>query len=1287
MVEIKKQNVLSQDERYTCPYRNIERETSSDPSGKGTQAPKDADSSYIPHEGETYKVISFKAPLVFESSKLWSPEALQDLPRVSKYSSKDITDDTALLGAIHLSKENFEGGQLSSEGMALAKTLIETALGKKLPKIKLAKEAFELAELVLKKRIRSGLVKLVPADDLREERKDTSEEDESPSYTSPIVWRTVKYKGREVHYQQDLRKLSFKDDTTNFLAKVKDLAETARIVSLSAGFDRAIAQVKQMQEGAKNLHGNALDKMTMAIGSIDGMEGLDSLKNNKNPEYDSFSAENIRATLAGQLKALHKAKLVFESGDAKMAGDIFLKVVNSERFKKMSDRIGLHSTAESAIKFKASVLAVVLSGALSGIAATAITPSLVKLFGISRLGKFGVAAARAVVSASTFVTSNRIFGAAFSGERIYELDKSFWANMGSYGKEVLYTAGMFKVIGSAMKVTEELLARAIYTIAAKKLIAKGAIEAGQIGSDATKELIAKEASKMVVTKTLGKVGIFGFEVSSFQSWEYVKANIEQRVFGKTGIDPKAVFEPRAIAEGGKFLLALKIGGYIARPITMPAQEKVREWVINRFGERLASLQGDINRTLDTLGTMADANKRNSSEVDSALAKLKNSMDRKIQLLEELAKIGAASPQEIAEAKVVRGIYVKALTEMIKKEGQTEPSYRTAEPEMPVPAARQQDQVTKIERGSTPVRSATPQNRPTPEAFEKTVDISRAGEISSKGKSLTIGSKEWLLKGEADANAFITYYRENPETLAHFLNDRGRWGVEAGKFNNGLNELKTLLSNYERLHAEYLRTKDPATRLELERPLMEEISSKRDSLLNSKYNKMEKAYNSAVEQLTGDMTPLDAALATLHVSSRRNKNSSGSESPIFYDIIFTPIKQLPRYMDNNGFRFVPIKELVSIKVSVSTPEQAIQVRQKIEEHGLRINTNHDTVSSETGVVTGKKLAVRLPSGREVTVDINVERFETKAEPVCKEEESSSHYLTALSQFIEQGGGNRSDLQRRIGVEGMKKLGYGTPQLLFGYKSKAEYNSHQIVLMQTLLAAGVPIYDPEVRVLIQGSSVVGRKSGTDIPFRWEADPSRTGKAGEASDIDVAVVVPNKGLAQAYVRRVKSIMKESYKIEADDNLAATAVLKWLNTVKTNERTSAENKAPKSETIKMLEEQIPAIWPGATTSSQTTTSSKGLEWWQYVNPKSGRTERTQNARELEQSLASKKMRLGAVDKTAGDAYGNLKEYTLRSLGRKIQVSIMTPDSSFYPRPEESMVISAEKFMCPCDPAQVPAP
>lgn len=147
---------------------------------------------------------------------------------------------------------------------------------------------------------------------------------------------------------------------------------------------------------------------------------------------------------------------------------------------------------------------------------------------------------------------------------------------------------------------------------------------------------------------------------------------------------------------------------------------------------------------------------------------------------------------------------------------------------------------------------------------------------------------------------------------------------------------------------------------------------------------------------------------------------------------------------------------------------------------------------------------------------------------------------VDHLLENERWSFKDLQDLITPEGMSTfLGFGK-SVPFGFVSVAQWNSFQKMLLTELTAAGVSIHDPRVKIIVQGSAVKGRDSKQGQPYRWEARQEIEGKFGQASDIDVAIIVDQSLFDQFVQRKIDSMQSLRKNLRWDQSIGQDGVIR---------------------------------------------------------------------------------------------------------------------------------------------------
>lgn len=275
----------------------------------------------------------------------------------------------------------------------------------------------------------------------------------------------------------------------------------------------------------------------------------------------------------------------------------------------------------------------------------------------------------------------------------------------------------------------------------------------------------------------------------------------------------------------------------------------------------------------------------------------------------------------------------------------------------------------------------------------------------------------------------------------------------------------------------------------------------------------RAYAERLGSIETDLLPLDFALSAERVDSLVRARDSGGQPDMDFQIRFKPPDAVQPHLDD-GLTNVSPEEMVSVDVEVADWAAAERVANRLRgAEGVAVEHNNDLASPEAGF-TGKDVSVRMESGLRVDVRVRVRSTQF---PFLPPEAVHAMEPAAQRAFIDHLRGERGwgwqEVQDLLGPEQMRTLfGFGE-RIPFGFQSEAQFRTFSRSLMSELLAAGVPIYDPRVQVVIQGSAARGRSDGEATPFRWE-----TQNGQKPSDIDVAVIVAPEIFGEFVGRRMR-------------------------------------------------------------------------------------------------------------------------------------------------------------------------
>lgn len=542
-------------------------------------------------------------------------------------------------------RQAFERGDLSFEGLAGAKSKVEKILGRDLfekewPESSSmeSKEAIlttlKMAEDILRYKIIDALAKLVRPDEIYKSGSKAivvnEEGEEENFYKSRKVSDgtpfTINYKGQRINFSSELQRLAQVEDPFDFIRSAGLVSDYARAVSVGSGLETLSEVLDAYAEQAAEIkfRGNILDDFTDAnctmgvnpaapgMGMIDSADCQNARKmNREDPNYADYNTDNLNQRIKDFKGQVQLAKSLLSQGDVEGAARILVEVANSDKFKTVIPEVlGTDAARKLTEKLQLSVAIVIASGLLAKAAAAYCVPWIIDTVGAVRGAQAIVSAGELAVESVVFTTSNKLGHGVLLGEKIYDQDLSFWGNMGEYGKEVLFTAGMLKVIGSVGSVYKGLV-------------------------------LDKIPQNATVLRALAGIGGFVLEAGGFQSWDYIRNTIDKMVFNAE-TDPESAFAYQNCLEGVKFLLALKIGHFLAKPIIDPINQKVFKTVIEKFGPRLASIQGELNGLLQEIKDASEG--KEARPADVVFKEMSSLLSKRLTLLKEVKKFGVNDPE-------------------------------------------------------------------------------------------------------------------------------------------------------------------------------------------------------------------------------------------------------------------------------------------------------------------------------------------------------------------------------------------------------------------------------------------------------------------------------------------------------------------------------------------------------------------------------------------------------------------------------------------------------------------
>lgn len=202
---------------------------------------------------------------------------------------------------------------------------------------------------------------------------------------------------------------------------------------------------------------------------------------------------------------------------------------------------------------------IIASAALAGAAATAVAP-FVEGMAAGALAIYGV-------EGTVFTLSHRLLDAAARGRPGGEFTRMAGNPLGLAG-ECALNAGMFAYIGKAMKLYEGFFNKGIEAVARRTVAKEIAISAGG----------------------------FVFETAAFQTWQFyvsVGRGVARGLPDPIREAAKQSFSPASFLHGAAFLLALKCGHHLSRPLFDPILQKAERFAMGiKFAKDWKAVQGE-----------------------------------------------------------------------------------------------------------------------------------------------------------------------------------------------------------------------------------------------------------------------------------------------------------------------------------------------------------------------------------------------------------------------------------------------------------------------------------------------------------------------------------------------------------------------------------------------------------------------------------------------------------------------------------------------------------------------
>ncbi|GEM_PF-2674594 len=323
-------------------------------------------------------------------------------------------------------------------------------------------------------------------------------------------------------------------------------------------------------------------------------------------ELGSDHKSGLSSNMAGDFKELiekyQQVKRLYQEGKTEEAKKIFFVL----------ETANLHSSLQRDYEFSTQVKwvstfgVIIAAAATGGIAAELAGPELIAMLGP------GAAAETAglAINALVFTASSRALNAGLSGDLndFYDSHKSFGSNVLGFVEEAALNFGMFKFLGKSQQLFAKFFERRLLGMAEKQLIKEGILKSGEkmIAGSAQEAALLRRAALLgekLGSKIVFTAGAFATELGAFGAWDFIALNYQlakEGEFDPLGAAKQSLFTAKAWEDRFVFLIALKIGGALASPITTPLHEWAADVALGPYRGQLAKLDAQISETSQKL---------------------------------------------------------------------------------------------------------------------------------------------------------------------------------------------------------------------------------------------------------------------------------------------------------------------------------------------------------------------------------------------------------------------------------------------------------------------------------------------------------------------------------------------------------------------------------------------------------------------------------------------------------------------------------------------------------------
>ncbi len=236
------------------------------------------------------------------------------------------------------------------------------------------------------------------------------------------------------------------------------------------------------------------------------------------------------------------------------------------------------------------------------------------------------------VSGTTFTLTHRALWAGVRGDLkpLYDTRASFIDNALSFTGEAALNVGMFASIGKSLELFNCYFNSASARIAAGRLRAKG------ITVPSPAQLAAETKSLQATWQSHGLRygGGFTTELAAFGAYDFISSNAQMLVQGQ--FDPlgtaQHVFSKEAWIDRFFFLVALKVGGALASPVTRLTNQAAERMVLTKWQPRLERAEAKIAEAHENFAKYLQ---KGEGELATVVSQYREALQFRLDILEKI----------------------------------------------------------------------------------------------------------------------------------------------------------------------------------------------------------------------------------------------------------------------------------------------------------------------------------------------------------------------------------------------------------------------------------------------------------------------------------------------------------------------------------------------------------------------------------------------------------------------------------------------------------------------------